>query len=50
MFIQSWTDEYLRWNKSLYDVETMVVDANKVWLPDLIVRNRFIITIFMFNL
>ena len=38
---QEWKDEFLTWDPDYYaNIEHLVVPPNKVWLPDLAIKNR----------
>ena len=39
--VQSWYDAFLEWDKEDWEVDRIVVRADKVWLPELYVENRY---------
>ena len=43
---QEWTDDYLTWDKSEYDTDLIVVKVTEIWHPDIMTRNRFVMSIF----
>lgn len=34
-----WTDDFLKWNKSIYD-KAIAFKSNEIWVPDLIASNN----------
>ena len=39
--LQTWKDEFLHWNKTYYGVDILTVDAKRIWLPEVIILNRY---------
>ena len=42
--MQSWRDEFLQWNESHYGTEQITVDSKRIWRPEVLIRNRSVIT------
>ena len=35
----TWKDDYLKWNKSKYNIDFLNFNSNDIWLPDLVLYN-----------
>ena len=41
LLLQTWTDEYLKWDPKLFGgITSVTVDGNDVWTPDLSIFNK----------
>ena len=45
--LQTWNDEFLHWNKTYYRVDVLTVDAKRIWIPEVIIFNRY--TLFKYS-
>lgn len=46
-----WTEDRLKWNKSKYaNVETLLIPAKKLWIPDIYIQNIVTSNGFLFNM
>ena len=39
-FLQSWYDQFLRWNSTVKRINEIVIHADKIWLPEIRMGNR----------
>ena len=43
--LQKWKDDYLEWKPEEWnDIETVTTSAGNIWIPDIEIVNRFIVT------
>ncbi len=48
IILQYWKDEFLVWNPSEFNNITMMhIPANKIWKPDILVYNKYVIGNYM---
>lgn len=50
IFLQSWSDEKLKWDPNDYNgLKTLRMPCKSLWLPDIVLYNRFVANSKIFN-
>ena len=42
IFVKVWRDVFLKWDTDTTNVTYMIVKSDKIWTPDVSVRNRYL--------